>query len=202
MANKRNPEATRKALLEASETIFVEKGFGNTALSEIARKAGMTKSLIHHYFGSKKNLWLEVKQRQFDHYAREQMKMIEAAESTTDLLRSSVKLYFRFLTKNPEIVRILAWMALERDQENCVNRDRELIEAGVARIRAGQESGHLRADVDPRFILFVFLGMAQHWVQDKAHFIHEFGIDGLPEDLDEAYLAGMLKIFMDGVLPR
>lgn len=202
MANKRDPEATRKALLEAAETVFLKKGFGNTALSEIASEAGMTKSLIHHYFGSKENLWREVKQRRFDYYAHKQMEMMEAAEPDADLLRNSVKLYFRFLKKNPEIVRIMAWMALEGDQDECITRDRELVEAGVSRIRAGQESGHLRADMDPRFMLFVFLGMAQHWVQDKAHFIHEFGIDGLPEDLDEAYLGDMLKIFMEGVLPR
>jgi len=202
MVNKRDPEATRKALLEAAETVFLEKGFGNTALSEIARRAGITKSLIHHYFGSKENLWREVKQRRFDHYALEQMQMLAEADPTADLLRNSVKLYFRFLKQNPEIVRILAWMFLERDQEDCLKKDQQLTEAGVAQIRAGQKAGHLRDDLDPRFILFVFLGLVQHWYQDKEHFVHDFGTAGLPEDLDEAYLGDMLKIFMEGVLPR
>ena len=202
MVSKRDPEATRKALLDAAETVFLEKGFGNAALSEIARRAGMTKSLIHHYFGSKENLWRETKQRRFDHYAEEQMRMLDESEPTAELLQNSVKLYFRFLKKNPEIVRILAWMFLERDQDDCLKKDSQLTDAGVARIRAGQESGNLRADLDPRFILFTFLGLAQHWIQDKEHFIHDFGIDSLPEDLDEAYLGDMVKIFMEGVLPR
>ena len=202
MANKRDPEATRKTLLEAAETVFLEKGFGNTALSEIARRAGMTKSLIHHYFGSKENLWREVKQQRFEHYALKQMQMLNEAEPTADLLSDSVKLYFRFLKENPEIVRILAWMFLERDQEECLKKDQELTDAGVARIKAGQEAGYLRADLDPRFILFTFLGLAQHWIQDKEHFVYDFGTEGLPEDLDEAYLGDMLKIFMEGVLPR
>ena len=202
MVTKRDPEATRKALLDAAEAVFLEKGFGNTALSEIARRAGMTKSLIHHYFGSKENLWREVKQQRFDHYALKQMQMLQEAEPTADLLSDSVKLYFRFLKQNPEIVRILAWMFLERDQDDCLKKDQQLTETGVARIKAGQASGHLRADLDPRFILFTFLGLAQHWIQDKEHFIHDFGTDGLPEDLDEAYLKDMLKIFMEGVLPR
>ena len=202
MVPKRDPEATRNTLLDAAESVFLEKGFGNTALSEISRRAGMTKSLIHHYFGSKENLWQEVKQRRFDHYAQEQMQMLENAEPTADLLSNSVKLYFRFLIKNPEIVRILAWMFLERDQDDCLKKDQQLVEAGVAQIRAGQQAGYLRADVDPRFILFVFLGLVQHWVQDKEHFIHDFGTEGLPADIDEAYLEDMLKIFMEGVLPR
>ena len=130
------------------------------------------------------------------------MEMLQDTEPTADLLRDSVVLYFRFLKANPEIVRILAWMFLERDQEDCLQKDQELVDAGVAQIRAGQEAGHLRSDLDARFILFTFLGLAQHWVQDKEHFIHDFGTEGLTGDLDEAYLTDMVKIFMEGVLPR
>ena len=45
---QRDPEATRNALLEAAEEVFLKNGFGNTSLSEIAKRAGITKSLIHH----------------------------------------------------------------------------------------------------------------------------------------------------------
>lgn len=202
MTKKRDPEATREALLDAAEAVFLEKGFGNAALSEIARRAGLTKSLIHHYFGSKKDLWREVKQRRFDVYGHQQLDMLSDAKPTANLLSDSIALYFRFLKENPEIVQILAWMFLERDMDECMDKDRALIEAGIDKIRSGQASGHLRADVDARFILFTFLGIAQHWFQDKEHFVHNFGIEELPEDIDETYLEAMLKIFMEGVRPR
>ncbi len=162
----------------------------------------MTKSLIHHYFDSKENLWREVKQQRFSLYHDRQMEMLDQAEPSTELLEESIRLYFRFLVKNPEIVQILAWMFLERDQEECLKKDEELNKIGVETIRQAQEAGILRDDVDPRFILFSFIGLAQHWIQDRNHFINELGTQGLPEDLDEAYLDGMLKIFMGGVLPR
>lgn len=200
MANKRDPEATRQCLLQAAESVFMEKGFGNTALSEIARRAGITKSLIHHYFGSKENLWQEIKQRRMDHYADEQMEMLQATEPTAELLRDSMILYFRFLKANPEIVRIMAWMVLERDSDYCPQKQDALIKAGVEKIRAGQAAGNLRQDIDARFLLFTFLGLAQHWFQEKDHFIRDFGIEGLTDELDEAYLADMLKIFFKGVL--
>jgi TetR/AcrR family transcriptional regulator len=200
MMNKRDPEATRQTLLEAAEEIFLEKGFGNTALSEIARRAGITKSLIHHYFGSKENLWQAVKQQRVDQYADEQLAMLETAEPTGDLLKNSIILYFRFLKNNPEIVRILAWMFLERDTHGCPLKHDDLIREGLRQIRASQEAGILRKDIDARFLLFTFLGMAQHWFQDKDHFIEDFGTEGLPADLDEAYLDNMLKIFLGGVV--
>jgi TetR/AcrR family transcriptional regulator len=129
--------------------------------------------------------------------------MLRDAEPSAELLRASMGVYFRFLQANPELVRIMAWMFLERDADECVVKDREIIELGVARLRQAQEEGRLRSDLDPRFILFSMIGLAQHWFQDREHFKHDFGVEGLPDDeLDEAYLADMSTIFFEGILPR
>jgi len=198
----RDPEATRAALIEAAEEIFLKKGFGNTSLSEIARRAGITKSLIHHYFGSKEGLWREVKTQRFMHYANRQMEMLQQAQPSAELLKASVAFYFDFLRRNPQIVRVLAWMFLEQDQKECMDIDRELIAQGVEKIRATQALGQLRKDIDPRFIVFVFIGLCQHWFQDKGHFMESFGTEGLGADLDESYLGTIIKIFFEGILPR
>jgi TetR/AcrR family transcriptional regulator len=198
---QRDPEATRAALLEAAETIFLEKGFGNTSLSQIARQAGITKSLIHHYFGSKEGLWREVKTRRFMHYAQEQVNMIDEAQPTAELLKESIALYFNFLHRNPQIVKILAWMFLEQDQNECLDIDRELIRLGVEKVRAAQDEGALRTDIDARFILFVFIGLCEHWFHNKDHFVSSFSLDDISGNLDEAYLEAITKIFFEGILP-
>ena len=101
MVRTRDPEATRAAILEAAEEIFIAKGPGSTALSEIARQAGVTKSLIHHHFGSKEGLWREVKVRRFSAYAEGQMRMLETVPPSHELLRDSMRYYFGFLKDNP-----------------------------------------------------------------------------------------------------
>lgn len=199
---QRDPEATKDALIEAAEAIFMEKGFGNTSLSEIAKRAGITKSLIHHYFGSKQGLLREVKTRRFMHYASQQSEMLKNTKPSAELLRASVAFYFDFLRRNPQIVRILAWMFLEQDQDDCFEMDRELVRQGVEKVHDAQAAGQLRSDIDPRFIVFIFLGLCQHWFQDKDHFREKFGTEGLSDDLDEAYLSAMIKIFFEGILPR
>ena len=198
----RDPDKTRAAIIDGAEQVFLERGFGNASMSLIARQAGVTKSLIHHHFGSKEALWREVKTRRFLIYAEQQMQMIENAEPSLDLLRQSLAVYFRFLQANPQLVRIMAWMFLERDADECINADRALIEAGVAKIRQAQEGGELRADVDAGFMLFTFIGLAQHWFQDRQHFIHDFDPDVAEDQLDDAYLDAMSKIFFEGILPR
>jgi TetR/AcrR family transcriptional regulator len=202
MVGSRDPEATRAAILDAAEEVFLAKGYGNAAMSQIARRAGITKSLIHHHFGSKEGLWREVKMRRFSQYLEQQAAMLEEAEPSAELLQRSMDAYFRFLQANPQIVRILAWVFLEQDDDFCLSGEKELTQAGIEKIVEGQRKGQLRDDLDPRCIIFTFLGLAQHWFQDRHHFINDFGYDGNIEDLDEHYLSDMAKIFFEGILPR
>jgi len=202
-ARQRDPEATRTAILDAAEAAFLAKGFAETSTAEIARLAGVTKSLIHHHFGSKDKLWDEVKVRRFSVYATEQMAMLRDQEPSAELLRESMRLYFRFLRANPELVRLLAWMFLEQDgDEECADLDRELTLAGIDKIRQSQDRGDLRADLNPGFILFTFLGIAQHWYQDKRWMLDKIGLSADSDAVDEAYLEDAVKIFFEGVLPR
>jgi TetR/AcrR family transcriptional regulator len=198
----RDPEATRAAILDAAERVFLDHGFSAAPMSRIADQAGVSKGLLHHHFESKQGLWHEVKLRRFKEYSEKQMQMIEESEPEADLLKRSMEEYFRFLQRNPEMVRMLAWVFLERDQDECTDLDEELTRAGVERIREGQEQGELRADLNPGFILFTFIGMCQHWFQDKAHLLENMGLSANSAAVDEAYLEDMTKIFFEGVLPR
>lgn len=204
-AKTRDPEATRAAILEAAEEVFLSKGFGNTAMSEIATRAGVTKSLLHHHFGSKMNLWTEVKFRRFEHYATAQKAMLENDDRTdATLLRDSMEFYFHFLQKNKELVRILAWVFLEQESEDelCMTMDKQLFDLGAERIRQGQERGEIRADVNPYFILFTFIGICQHWFQDRDHLTQHLQEDLPEEAVDELFLRDAVKIFFEGVVPR
>lgn len=202
-ARVRDPEATRNAILDAAEEAFLRKGFAETSTSEIAKHAGITKSLIHHHFGSKEALWEAVKVRRFSVYAEQQMQMLRDQDPTADLLRDSMKMYFRFLRANPEIVKMLAWMFVEQSQdEDCADLDKELTLAGIEKIRQAQERGDLRSDLNPGFTLFTFIGIAQHWYQDKRMMLDKIGLSAGSDAVDEAYLEDAVKIFFEGVLPR
>jgi AcrR family transcriptional regulator len=48
--------ATRKALLLAAKSLFAEKGFDRTSVTEIGKRAGVSHTLINAYFGGKAGL--------------------------------------------------------------------------------------------------------------------------------------------------
>ena len=49
---------TRAAILAAARTRFAEHGFGGTTIRAVAGDAGVDAALVHHYFGSKDDLFL------------------------------------------------------------------------------------------------------------------------------------------------
>jgi AcrR family transcriptional regulator len=49
---------TRAAILEAARESFGEKGFAGTSVRAVATRAGVDSALVHHYFGTKDDLFL------------------------------------------------------------------------------------------------------------------------------------------------
>ena len=50
---------TRGEILRAARTSFADKGFTATSLRAVAREAGVDAALVHHYFDSKDELFIE-----------------------------------------------------------------------------------------------------------------------------------------------
>jgi TetR/AcrR family transcriptional regulator len=198
---RRDPEATRRAILDAAEDLFVVRGPDATSLAEIASAAGVNKSLIHHHFGSKEALWSEVQGRHFHQYYEAQHEMLASAPSAEGLLRDSMIAFFRFLQTEPKAVRFLSWTFCAA--EPCkTEQEKALFELGIARIRDSQAKGEIRTDVEPLFVIKSFLALAVNWFQTRelTHSMIDSPI--APNELDDLYLDTAVKILLDGVRPR
>lgn len=53
----RDSDATRQAILQAAQQVFMAKGFDAAGVREIATRAGANVALINRYFGSKEQLF-------------------------------------------------------------------------------------------------------------------------------------------------
>jgi TetR/AcrR family transcriptional regulator len=196
-AGTRDPDLTRERILEAAYKLFVSKGFAAVSMRDLARESGVTKSLIHHHFGSKEALWELVKEQAIAAYAEGQVAQLKAAEAPdAELLRDSIARYFHFLEQNPEVVRLFAWTHLDADQ-SCGQLDAELVRLGAERVRQAQARGLLRADVNPTHVVTLFVNGCTHWFQARAHHAQWPGVGN-----DAEYLEDFLKIVMEGLLPR
>ena len=193
----RDPDLTRERIVEAAHALFVKKGFAAVSMREIASRSGVTKSLIHHHFGSKEALWELVKEQAISAYADGQEAELRAAEAPdADLLRNAIVKYFEFLQANPAVVRLFAWTHLDEDQ-SCGRLDAELVRLGAERVRQTQARGLLRKDVNPAHVVTLFVNACTQWFEARAHHSQWPGVGS-----DAEYLDDFLKIFFEGLAPR
>lgn len=56
---RRDPEASRAAILTAASEVFNERGYARATIREIARRAGVTHGLVMRHFGCKEQLLVQ-----------------------------------------------------------------------------------------------------------------------------------------------
>jgi TetR/AcrR family transcriptional regulator len=57
---RRDPDASRDALLAAGTVLFAERGYEGTPVAAIAERARVNKAMISYYFGGKRGLYLAI----------------------------------------------------------------------------------------------------------------------------------------------
>jgi len=57
---RRGQSGAKETILAAARTRFAENGFDKTSIRSIATDAGVDPALVHHYFGTKQNLFAAV----------------------------------------------------------------------------------------------------------------------------------------------
>jgi AcrR family transcriptional regulator len=114
-------EARRKAILEAAERVFAERGYDGASISEIAGRASTAKSVIYDHFPSKAALHkAAVEARGQELQAHVATAVAEkAGEPARERLRAGVDAYFSYVESHPA-----AWNLLVRDAP----ADPELVE--------------------------------------------------------------------------
>ncbi len=202
-------EATRGQILDAAQRLFVDRGFAGTSISNIARDAGVTKSLIYHHFATKVELWARVKDRLLAEYTAGQRNILSADELTTDLLRAAMSAYFHFVQHRPDFVRLIALSCIdeaflqdaEAKGETELWANEELLSVFVDRIRDAQLAGVVRSDVNPYMVLILVISTIQAWFQSRPWYLQQGRLEDSPTT-DEMFLDTMLKVLMDGMRPQ
>ncbi len=58
-----DPDVRREQILTEASALFADRDYSAVSLETIASRAGVTRGLVHHYFGSKRGLFLAVVER-------------------------------------------------------------------------------------------------------------------------------------------
>lgn len=81
----------RQRVLEAAAELFAAKGYGGAGVREIARRAGVSLSMINYYFGSKQGVFEELLGEQQEKY----LSAVAAAFESADTVEGKVAAWVR-----------------------------------------------------------------------------------------------------------
>lgn len=101
---------TRQAIVDAALSEFLERGFANTAIETVAKRAGVAKGLIYRYFTTKEALFSAVVQQEIvnAHLDVDDAKR-KAGEKVEDFLRRTLVVTIHAIEKKSraEIARVV-----------------------------------------------------------------------------------------------
>src|SRR5213592_3538193 len=56
---RRDPQDRRADILDAARRVFADAPYDTVTMADVARAAGISRALVNHYFGSKRELYIE-----------------------------------------------------------------------------------------------------------------------------------------------
>lgn len=146
---------TPDLILDAAEELFARQGFAATTIKQIGAAAGANPALIYYYFRSKEGLYRALLERLFAYIAERAVQRLEAGGAPGDAVGRLVELQSEVLTGRPALPRLLARELVDHHAAHAEGGLAKLSATAFARlrelIRAGQEAGVFRRDMDPAF---------------------------------------------------
>jgi AcrR family transcriptional regulator len=189
------PVERRAQVLDAARRVFVRDGFAEASTAAVAREAGVTRGLVHHYFGSRRELFLAV--------LAELAERLPAA-IRTDLdglsLEETVEANSNALLDAVERDRD-AWLALlaaagpDPEVEAILGRARD---QAVDRMLVNQAAATPPSD-ELRLVLRVFLGAAEAALAEWA--LHGRATRAQTQAIVKGTLLAMVREVLPGVPP-
>ncbi|MBQ1087974.1 TetR/AcrR family transcriptional regulator [Streptomyces sp. B93] len=184
----RRSERSRRAIYDAALALVAEVGYPKTTIEGIAARAGVGKQTIYRWWPSKADVLLEAFLDLGEQAARQADPGADPAAGyaipdTGDLaadlkavLRATVDELLDPKFEAPS--RALAAEGLVNEQLGRVFVAKLLepqLQLYVQRLRAAQDAGQVRRDVDPRIALELFVSpLAQRWLQHTGPISYEY----------------------------
>ena len=151
----RKAETTKDRILDAALAEFSAHGIAGARVDRIAHAARCNKNLIYIYFEDKESLFTTVLQKHL-------VRIHEEQPFTPDDLPGYAAKVFDWAMANPDLMRLMAWAALEQKAKGKAERV-ATFEAKVAALAEAQNAGRVGTAFPPDFLLIAVMSLATAW---------------------------------------
>ncbi|MFD5013801.1 TetR family transcriptional regulator [Streptomyces chartreusis] len=163
----RDPDRKRQQLMEAALAEFAEYGVAGARVDRLAKRAGISPGLVYSFFESKEGLFEAV-------YEAIVEQTVGAVPIDADDLPGYAGRLHDAAAQHPQVMRFLAWYALERADRPVPEIVARSMDEKIAAIEAAQQRGTVTSDTPAGEILSLVLALAnmwQHHTEDVTHLV-------------------------------
>ena len=197
----RDPEATRRDILDVAEGEFAEHGLTGARVDAIAARTRSTVRMIYYYFGSKEGLYRAALERAYSAMRAAEAALGLEAMAPEDAVRRLVEFVFDYHEAHPAYNRLVSIENIHRAAHlgrsgTIAAANATVIETLDAILARGREDGVFRGDADAVSVHLLMTAFPFFRVANR----HTLGVLFGRDPLDPALRAGQRRMCAEAVL--
>jgi AcrR family transcriptional regulator len=179
----RRGRITREKLLVAAEDAIGTKGYDQTSIADITRRAGVAQGTFYIYFADKKAVLVELV-RELGHSLRQEIAQATAGlTDRLDIERAGLRSFFDFTHRHRNLYKIVR-QAEFVDEEVYRWYYRRMADGYIRGLTQAMDEGQIRR-LDPECLAYCLMGLGDflgmRWVL--------WNKEGMPDDVFESMMA-------------
>ena len=188
-------EPVRRAqLLRAARKVFLAKGYDGATVSEIVREAGVAQGTFYHYFPSKKDAAMCLRDGLMETMAQAVAAAVQSRTSFEDRLESLIAAGFKVARRNADLFR-LAFIGADETHPELHSESPEHASLLIAITDLFRDAVDLREmeAMDPEIAARLAIGLLQHAMIESFVFDEGQESDRLEQGVSAMLLNGLKR---------
>lgn len=193
-------EQRREYIIDAAEKLFLDKGYDNVPMSDIADEIGVNRATLYLYFKNKNSLYFSVLLRGLYLMKNAFQKSIKKDQNGLKRLTSLCRTFFRYCHEYPEYYRELSYMRshnFDIEQIENVNDHmiiaQELMDFICNSIEMGIEDGSMKEELEPMKTAVFVVNNCEKLVNPGQDMVGFMDIQNITPDEYMEYSFNLLK---------
>ncbi|GAB4344731.1 MAG: TetR/AcrR family transcriptional regulator [Candidatus Abyssubacteria bacterium] len=156
---ERRSKETREKLLNAAETIFLEKGYDNATTREISARADLGAGTFYVYFRDKRDIFDALVRRANRAMHRRWLEARKPGMSVEQQVVAALKVSFQYFSENAALARLILIEGPPVDAEYTMRLHSGIGEELRDILKDGIKSGRL-SEIEPAVLATVIIGIS------------------------------------------
>lgn len=204
--SRRNPEATRAAILAAARIEFAAKGLNGARVNEIAKRARANKQLVYYYFGSKDDLYRAALEATYAEIRALERELDLSALPPREAMVRLIDFSLDYLNEHREFIRMLSDENAHgarhvRGSEFALRTNSPLLDLISETLDRGVAEGVFRMGVDPLELYVSIAGMTFFYFANGLTMSAIFGRDLTRPEAIASYREHIVQLTLAGLAP-